>query len=114
MTALLSFSDLVERGKPAACKGAFYRYRESSFVAGRGVKFNRELYPLKRLSCPGCPQCDYVYECFNEAGADSIELDPALSNGDIARLYITVDSWDHESGHADDWHVVAERSKGPQ
>lgn len=91
------------------CKGAFVRYRESAFISGRSVKRTSELRELKRMSCDGCAQCDSIWETIFESGADSVEIDAALQNGDVARLSITVDSTDWETGHADDWHVVATR-----
>jgi hypothetical protein len=84
------------------------RYRESSFAlkAVRGVKTTWELYELESRSCPGCAQCLSIFDDLREF-PDRVELDPALQNGDMAVLSIKVDSVDWETGHADDWHVVA-------
>ena len=109
MTAAPVFT-LAPEEAPGPCKGAFARYRETAYrlTAARGVRHSWELYELRRRSCPGCPQCDSIWDILDEF-PEEIELDPALQNGDVVALSVVVDSTDWETGHADDWHVLASR-----
>lgn len=93
------------------CRGVFARYREAAFrlKAVQGVKLQREVYELKSKSCPGCSKCGGIWDALMEF-PDGIEFAPDVMNGDVVQLSVTVDSIDWESGHADDWHVIARKA----
>lgn len=90
------------------CNGVRLRYRERTYRTKRGgVKFERELLLLARLSCPGCRVCGGVRDAWETEDCDAIEISAALCDGDVAVLSVEIDSCDPETGQVDDWHLVA-------
>jgi hypothetical protein len=93
------------------CKGLAYRYLEHAYQHRGVVRQGWELRPLKRRSCPGCRACDGILESLQECPHD-VEILADVKHGDVVVLSIKVDSTDWETGHADDWHVLASRRAG--
>lgn len=87
------------------CKGLMFRYKETRALTLRGGwKTVSEVYPLKRLSCPGCHACGDLMQVVRD-NPDDVEFDPALQHGDFCGIEVVVDSHDCETGVADDWHA---------
>ena len=68
------------------CKGLFYRASKEIYEDSNGVfTYTERLRPLKRLSCPGCYQCDSLKQEFKEIIYP--ELDGFISNFKKGGLY---------------------------
>lgn len=56
---------------PKVCRGRFYRCRASTYKNKKGeIVYRTIMYPLKRMSCKGCMQCDYLDDHANEVDHD--------------------------------------------
>lgn len=45
------------------CKGLFWRYSESQYLSSHNsIEIKKSLRLLKRKSCSGCPECEWVWE----------------------------------------------------
>lgn len=70
------------------CKGLFFRCEVSSYVSGTTIGTHKKLRLLKRKSCKGCSQCDFVWEVITEdatAYFGSEDYLFGLENGKIYR-----------------------------
>lgn len=99
MTDLLAVAGLPK----TTCKGLIFRVRESRFMSLSGaITSKREYRPLKRLSCAGCPQCEWIE-------GDLRELDFQFVNGgkdgDTVQLKMTNIGRDPETGYIDDYDL---------
>lgn len=83
-----------EHNKESKCKGLFYRYTANHFVGGTGkYVFSHIFRPLKRISCKGCPECEWLEEHLAESvnliGVDDERYVPTKAiNGKIYRLKV--------------------------
>ena len=48
------------------CRGLYWRGRVNSFFNDKRIETRKSLRFLKRLSCPGCEQCDWLWVYFGE------------------------------------------------
>lgn len=105
--------DLVERGDPPPeCKGLIYRCRKCQFIGSRGEIVERVTFtPLKKKSCPGCDQCEYLHSEAREFignyafGLGGIAIPVDAQDQQLYRLEITNMSRDWETGIIDDWDL---------
>ena len=88
------------------CKGQFYRAACSTYRTKTGISRRVELKILKRKSCPGCEQCEWVYSEFGECeeGLCHVIFDH-VENGMTYKPELKILSTDHETGRADDWEI---------
>jgi len=92
--------------KISTCQGSIFRAEVQHFKIKRGFGFKTRLQRLKRLSCPGCAQCNWEYEDFSEIGNDyPIENIEKAVHGKLYTIDCITDSIDYESGIVDDWHL---------
>lgn len=60
----------------AQCKGLFWRGSISSFISSyKSIEVRKSLRLLKKLSCPGCENCDWIWE---ELGNEYISFEDSL------------------------------------
>ena len=52
------------KGKPKnICKGIFWRATNSTFLSSyKSIEGRKSLRLLKKISCKGCPECDWIWE----------------------------------------------------
>jgi len=49
------------------CKGIFWKGKTSAFVSShKSIEIRKSLILLKRKSCPGCEECECIWEHLNE------------------------------------------------
>lgn len=79
------------------CKGLFFRCEETNYRGGRGeIVYCRKMIPLKRMSCKGCSQCEYLHDFLKDD--DYLVGGAALWDGKVYMLYCH--SWqDYEGNH---------------
>ena len=94
------------------CKGIFYRYTENNYTTAQGrVVLNKELCPLKKISCPGCEQCggqtSALQDVFSIDPNCAIEFSSKLQHKDIARLVFVARSRHPETSQVEDYYYEA-------
>lgn len=95
--------------KKTKCSGLVYRADVSFTTTKRGFgKFIR-LNKMKRLSCPGCPNCEYLEESLSEFSEDYSVLGiDKVEDGKLYVLSSTNISLDWETGWVDDFDLCLE------
>lgn len=86
-------------------EGLFYRVKESMYYSQSSGVFHKRLTltPLKRMSCKGCPTCDYIYEMISEYGVEEL-MEGKWESGDIVELSVDGDrSWTDCGYEYDSW-----------
>jgi len=83
---------LVESENVIECKGKIYKANISKYI-GKNDSINMKISmaPMKRLSCSGCPKCDYLFEYANEE-KDTIDLSE-IENDKLYQLYYNITKW---------------------
>lgn len=97
--------DLVEtEAKGPACKGLFFRVRVSRYTTRSGViGHKREYRPLKRMSCPGCDKCGWMWDDLADHG--NMFLDGG-KDGEVVQLKMANISHDYETGYVDGYDLA--------
>lgn len=91
------------------CRGIVYRYRERNYQTKNGFRNGFELILLKNQTCPGCEDCQWSPDCELADYEYRIEIEGCITDGDMVRLGVVVDSTDWETGYALACHVVARK-----
>jgi hypothetical protein len=52
--------------KAETCKGLYWRGRVNCFMNGSSIETRKSLRLLKKMSCSGCDQCEWLWEYLNE------------------------------------------------
>ena len=91
------------------CNGLIFRARENIYISSRGEFIRQEkMIPMKRLSCGGCDQCEYMpdllYEELANGGMPIIKGD--FDNEALYTLDVINISRDWETGIVDDWTLA--------
>lgn len=109
---MLDLRNLEEQAMDGAkdahvCKGLFYRGRVSSFLDKKGgYTYQERMVPLKRMSCPGCDQCEWLRDSLSESvsyGDTPVIKD--IKDGAMYSLKVVNESRDFETGHIDSWDM---------
>lgn len=99
---------LESEDKPE-CKGLFWRGRVTSWFDGSSMQTRKSLHLLKRKSCRGCENCDWIYDWMYEDFA-SYGQEDLIGKIEDGKMYIIQFNGgiDYESGHyeIDDWELV--------
>ena len=93
------------------CKGIIYRCKINSFRNAKGhYVYQERMIPLKRRSCPGCKDCDWIEE-FVQNDLDS-GITPTIEKAVDGALYI-IGAVDHGrmtmDGHEGNWEMIFEK-----
>lgn len=105
-----AFEKMLESAKlvkgTCKCKGLIYRYREKHFRAKNGhIVWEQRVYPLKKMSCPGCPECEWMKDSIPDTlWATGLSVREPKDGG-VYKLTVTHTSTDYETGHIDDWDL---------
>lgn len=97
--------------KQEPCKGLVFRCERTAWGDGGEINFKTRFRLLKRKSCPGCEQCDFLWEDVGERlsmAYDWSTADPIIHegvNGKMYRLMVTNMSTDWETGICDDYDL---------
>lgn len=100
----------IEEKEPP-CQGVFFRYTENNYSTNSGTKFviQKQISLLRKMSCPGCSECGWVFDDACEGMADRgdahFEFADGLKHGDIVELEFVVDGYDWETGYVDYSHL---------
>ena len=100
----------IEEKEPP-CQGVFFRYTENNYYTNGGGKFviQKQISLLKKMSCPGCSECGWVFDDARQGMVDRgdthFEFTDGLKHGDIVTLEFVVDGYDWEMGYVDDSHL---------
>lgn len=96
---------LSEYKNSPACRGLIFRCRINRFINKRGeyVETTR-MIPLKRKSCSGCEECDWLMEFLSED--INLEIGSPINNcvqdNALYQYTVTYSSRDWETGIVDD------------
>jgi len=93
--------------QPEECKGLFYRGKTNAFLNNNNEYVYQERTKLlKRLSCPGCDVCMWLYDMMEECIAnDTLPIIDNVVNGELYRLKVVNEIRDWEFGIIDDWDL---------
>jgi hypothetical protein len=93
------------------CKGLIYRARKNVFINSRGeIIDSKRMIPMKRLSCPGCRQCEFLLGDLREWIYDyPITVKPGFEDGELYELCVLWHSTDWETGLYDDYEIGFEK-----
>lgn len=113
----ITFTDRLISSEPPpknTCKGRFYRATENTFINSKGCYIEkRVMTPLKRLSCPGCEQCDWIDDELNEFTLNGdTQIEPDFNNKSIYKLTMLAEYRDWETGYIDDFDFGFREIKG--
>ncbi len=77
--------------KENKCKGIFWRGTVSSYISiHNSIETRKSLRLLKRMSCTGCEQCDWIWDFIKE---DMCNIDgdhlPTIENGKIYTYHVS-------------------------
>lgn len=89
------------------CPGVFFRIRYSKYFDSKGNYLQTTKFvKLKRLSCKGCQQCDWLRDDLMDRNDSRYAvIVPDVKDGTILELKATNWSKDWETGHYDDWDL---------
>jgi len=94
--------DLLKNIKEITCKGLFWRGNVNSYVSSHNsIESHKSLRLLKKRSCKGCADCEWVLEFLKEDISNE-QYDPLeqIQHGKIYTFgVITSTEW--ESGHTE-------------
>ena len=98
--------DLTKKTEKKSCNGLVYRAEISHYIVNRGISFSVKLNKQKRLSCPGCELCWWLYEAVGEINLDwPVEGIESAEQGKLYTLDICNEEKDWESGIVDSWDL---------
>lgn len=84
------------------CKGVYWRATVSSYISShKSIETRKSLRLLKKMSCTGCPKCDWIWEFMNEdvyCQSDGFDYCGELRNRRIYTYQVNT-SRDFESGY---------------
>lgn len=88
------------------CRGVYFRGSVYEGWDGRTYSSIIRLKLLKRMSCPGCEHCGWIYDQLHEVGPDwplvGIEK---VEDGKIYTIGVCNESKDWETGIVDQWDL---------
>lgn len=97
--------------KTNSCKGLVYKASINRYISPKTgvISADFKLSPRKKLSCPGCPMCDWIKEDLpeifcNRNTQNSIHNMENMEDGKYYTIVSVVDSTDWETGYVDDYH----------
>ena len=91
--------------KEEQCKGLVFRGYRSTFVYDGHIGTRSGLKLLKRKSCKGCPDCEQLWDAFQQDIYEDPESwdEGRIEAGKLYRITITDKHVDWESGFLDEW-----------
>lgn len=102
--AVSEFDKSKNRNK---CGGLFFRCKKNTFINSRGEYVeDMRMSPLKRMSCKGCPTCDFLKDDLSEflgMGTPIIIDNP--EHGAVYELRVVNEWIPYESSYAEDWDL---------
>lgn len=88
------------------CQGSVFKATVNQYRTSRGFGFTVRLAKAVRLSCPGCPSCDWEHDGFSEVSNDWPILGIETAKDDsFYRLDICNIARDRETGIVDGWDL---------
>ena len=78
------FPVLLKNDSDNGCKGIFWRGSVNCYVDRGNIIVKKSLKLMKRMSCPGCENCDWLSEYFREDVADGKDYLSGIEHG---RMY---------------------------
>ena len=100
--------NLIEDKSEKVCKGKFFRASVNGFMSADGTyTYQERMKPLKRMSCSGCADCDWIEDDLKEFINNEMfpAVEGGIENGAIYTLAVTEISRDWESGVVDDYEL---------
>lgn len=92
---------IKENYSDSTCKGLYFRASESSYLSShRSVESRKSLRLLKRHSCSGCSECEWLWDLITE------DVNAADLLRDISHGYIYTIEVDSSQGYYDDYPEV--------
>ena len=106
---------VLQKIKKDRCLGKIYRGYHSQWYDSMSGKigFKTGLTPLKRKSCKGCEQCNWLDEnldFFYDDEGFVRELE-SIEHGKLYYIDFVVTGHDYESGLIDEWHLEVKKYK---
>ena len=89
------------------CKGLFFRGRESIYIDKKdSFIYQQKMIPLKKKSCKGCPQCEWLRESLKERySLDCAPIIENLTDGATYKLYAVEIGSSWKTGIVDSWEL---------
>jgi len=86
---------IINENKGNECKGLIFRASVNSFIEKKGnYVYQERMILLKRKSCSGCEDCDWIKENFEEMVAD--EHFPIIQNIRHGCLYTLIVTYEND------------------
>jgi hypothetical protein len=104
---MTDFDGLLEE-KKSECVGKFFRAQRSYFMTGNGgFSLQIRMTPLKRKSCPGCKDCEWIMDEIQEGiSCETPPLIESVENGKIYKIGFANISTDFETGYVDGYDII--------
>lgn len=90
------------KGKPT-CEGLIFRCRVNTYFSNNRYVDQTSFNLLKRKSCPGCEECEWLLEILSEFYNNEVVMFDEVADGGLYRLTIVNTHIDHETGRVDDF-----------
>ena len=104
--------EVTESKEQPDCKGQIFRADVSQYWNGEDFGSRIRMRRLKRKSCPGCQNCDYLLEYLDEfCSEQSVILPDNPKHGALYELICTITGHDFETGYPDDFELSFEKVK---
>jgi len=100
--------NLIENKSEKVCKGKFFRASVNGFMSADGTyTYQERMKPLKRMSCSGCADCDWIEDDLKEFICNEMfpDVKDGIENAAIYTLEVTDISRDWESGIVDGYEL---------
>jgi len=93
----------VENPEKDHCIGLIFRGYRNFYMQGGKIELKQGIRLLKRKSCPGCNDCEYLLEDANESISCGSLIFPEIEDGAEYSVRNTNIRTDWESGMVDSW-----------
>ena len=89
-----------------SCQGSIFKAESNVFNTRRGFGISIRLNRSKKYSCPGCDNCAWEIDAFNQVDNDWPILNiESCVNNTYYKIVICNEHRDWESGEIDDWDM---------
>lgn len=89
-----------------SCQGSIFKAENNVFNTRRGFGLSIRLNRSKKYSCPGCDNCAWEIDAFNQVDNDWPILNiESCVNNTYYKIVICNEHRDWESGEIDDWDM---------
>ncbi len=105
--------EVLAETERSSCKGVIYKADIQHCKTKRGVLFSVRLNKMKRMSCQGCDDCDWLDDELNELDHEWYRIVgiEKVENGELYQLQVGNIGTDWETGIVDEWELCLSKVK---